>query len=78
MEQTLTHMDFKSGRCYFSVCVQRHMYENYIPSDIENIQLSSEEKCYYLGKFGQSVVASAQLKMAETVGEGTTETSSTC
>ena len=42
----------------------------FIPSDIENIQLSSEEKGYYMGRFGQSVVACAQLEMADTVGEG--------
>ena len=37
---------------------------------IEDIELNSEERSYYMGKFGRSVVPIAQLKMAETVGKG--------
>ena len=41
-----------------------------IHTDIEDIELSSEERSYYIERFNQSVVAYDQLKMAETVGEG--------
>ena len=41
-----------------------------IYTDIEDIELSSEERSYYIERFNQSVVAYDQLKMAETVGEG--------
>ena len=37
---------------------------------MEDIQLSSEERTHYMERFGVSVIAYTQLKMAETVGEG--------
>ena len=67
MEQTLTHMDFRSGRWYFSLYAELYKF---ILTGIENIELSSEEKRYYMGRFGQSMIAFAHLKMGETVGEG--------
>ena len=42
----------------------------YIFTGIEDIELSSEERSYYMGRFGQSMVSFAQLKMADTVGKG--------
>ena len=36
----------------------------------EDIQLSFEERNLYMERFGVSVIAYTQLKMAETVGEG--------
>ena len=41
-----------------------------IHTGIEDIELSSEERSYYMERFDQSVVAFDQLEMAETVGEG--------
>ena len=38
---------------------------------IEDIELSSEERSYYVERFSQSVVAFAQLNVEQTVGEGT-------
>ena len=44
-----------------------------ILADIQHIELSSKERRYYMGRFGQSMVPFAQLKMAETIGKGTTD-----
>ena len=43
---------------------------NYILTGIEDIELSSEERSYYMERFGQNVVPFSQLKMTQTVGEG--------
>ena len=56
------------GRCLY-------IYVSYIQTHskitrIEDIELSSEERSYYMGRFGQNVVPFTQLKLAETVGKG--------
>lgn len=41
-----------------------------VAEKVEDIELNSEERNYYMERFGQCVVAFAQLEMSQTVGEG--------
>ena len=38
--------------------------------DDEDVQLSAEERCFYVERFDEAVISFSQLEMAETIGEG--------
>ena len=46
------------------------IYYKLILTDVEDIQLSTEERCFYEERFDMAVIAFNQLEMAETIGEG--------